>query len=90
MEAVCSGVISKPEICYNSGMFNRAVEVTGISVWLILFIIAVIISLNVLIYFCCKRYIVKSISDRVSSNDLDSRINNVVSSYIAFKDQEKK
>ncbi len=90
MEAVCSGVISKPEVCYNSGMFNRSKKETGISTWLILFIIALIVSLNLLIYFCCKRYIVKSISDRVSSNDIDSRINNVVSSYIAFKDQEKK
>jgi hypothetical protein len=60
------------------------------SAWLILFIIVLIVGLNLLIYFCCKRYIVKSISDRVSSNDIDSRINNVVSSYIAFKDQEKK
>jgi len=91
LEAVCSGVIQKPRVCFESGLFSRkrAGESTGMSVFYILLLILLIIMINVVIYFCCRRYITKSISDRVSSEDIDSRINNVVSSYIAFKDQNQ-
>jgi uncharacterized protein YneF (UPF0154 family) len=93
LEAVCSGVKQKPDICYQAGAFNKGntnKESSGLSVWTILSIIILIILVNGLIYFICRRYITKSISDRVSSNEIDDRINTVVSSYIAFKDQDKK
>jgi hypothetical protein len=91
LEAVCSGVISKPNICFEAGVFQKKkIESSGgLSVLSVFLIIILILAVNAVIYLLCRRYISKSISDRVSSEDIDARINNVVSSYIQFKDQSK-
>jgi len=92
LEAVCSGVLAKPDVCYEAGVFtrkNKDQSSSGLSAFSIIMIILLIIVVNAVIYILCRRYITKSISDRVSSDDIDQRINTVVSSYIQFKDQNK-
>jgi len=86
LEAVCSATKDKPEICFKSGFFSKKDEKS--SVTLIVFIIIIILIINVVIFIFCRRYISKRISDRIGSDEMDSRINNVVTSYLAFKDQK--
>ena len=87
-EAICAGFNNKPALC---GMFfspnNQAdTKSQDFSAATILFLIVLIILLNIAIIYVCKRYIIKKIHERVDNVDINGRINNVVTSYLALRD----
>ena len=83
-EAICSGFKNKPEIC----LANEKVQNKDLSFGFVLFIIVIVIALNVGIIYICKNYIAQRIHDRVDNVDINGRINNVVTSYLALRDQK--
>ena len=83
---MCSGVKEKPEICFNSGLFSAEKKGNGLSATAIFFIILALTIFNVGVFILCKRYIQRKIVERVNSEEIDSRISNVVSSYLQLKD----
>jgi hypothetical protein len=84
-EAICSGFKYKPEVCNNIKDNSNNGD---LSFGFIVIIILVVIGLNVGIIYICKNYIAQRIHDRVDNVDINSRINNVVSSYLALRDQK--
>jgi len=92
LEAVCAGTKEKGESLKEAcnfywGRHDRPIqESKGISAGWITFIIICIIIFNVVVIFFCRKYVQKKISERMSSDDIDSKINNVVSSYLQLRE----
>jgi hypothetical protein len=83
-ESICSGFKNKPDACnFNYNNFGN----DDLSFTLIVVIIIVVIALNVGIIYICKNYISKKINERVDDVDINGRINNVVTSYLALRDK---
>lgn len=86
-EAICAGYLEKPEICYDKGYFSKSTNgKNNISLSTVFLILIIVIILNTLLYYICKRYIIKRINERVDNIDINGRINNVVTNYLALKD----
>jgi hypothetical protein len=83
-EAICSGFKNKPDVCFQN--YNDYGDNNDLSFGFILFLIIIVIALNVGIVYVCKNYISQRIHERVDNVDINSRINNVVSSYLALRD----
>jgi hypothetical protein len=90
LEAICEGFSTKPAICHEKAELKHTVTKANedLSYTTIVFIIIVVIALNVILIMFCKRYIAKRISERIENVDINGRINNVVSSYLALRDQK--
>lgn len=88
LEAICAGLDSKPEMCYTMGFVPGYEIEKSWSLFQILTIVFLIVIFNLLLLFVCKRYIIKNIHQRVSDTDINRRIDNVVSNYIALRDQK--
>lgn len=86
LEAVCAGFKNKPTICYENG-FLTDTKNDELSLRSIMLIIILVIIFNVFIIYICKRYLIKKIHERVEEEDIGGRINNVVTSYLALRDQ---
>jgi hypothetical protein len=83
---ICSGFIDKPNQC--NQYFNPGVETSSndFSLGSIFIIIFIVIAVNIVIIYICKKYILRRIHERVDNLDINGRINNVVSSYLALRD----
>jgi hypothetical protein len=87
-EAICAGFINKPSPCnmfFTPGS-QQENQSEDFSAGTILFLVILIILLNIAIIYVCKRYIIKKIHERVDNVDINGRINNVVTSYLALRD----
>jgi len=87
LEASCSGVNDKPKICQlnNKIIKNESSSLSGLSLFFIIFFL-IIFNLTV-IYFCI-RYISRKINERITSDDIDSKINNIVSNYLSLTENK--
>lgn len=87
-EAICAGFINKPSSCkmYFTPSTQEESRTEDFSAGVIVFLIILIILLNITIIYVCKRYIIKKIHERVDNVDMNGRINNVVTSYLALRD----
>lgn len=83
-ESLCSSLIRKPEACYIEQNFNKSIK--GVTLGSFLSIILVILFINVILFLICKSVIKKGIEDRVDSSNINSKIENVVGSYLNLKD----
>jgi hypothetical protein len=81
-EAICAGFKKKPEICYSQGAFKKA----KMSTFSIVMIVLVIVVVNAIIFYFCRNYIRKKIVERIESTDINHKINTVVTSYLALRD----
>lgn len=86
-EAICAGYSSKPKACelYFTPQSEEE-NSNDFSFGSILMIIFVVIMLNVVIIYICKKYVMRKIHERIENVDINGRINNVVSSYLALRD----
>lgn len=84
-EAICAGYKKKPEVCYSEGAFTKSSKMSWLSVWLIVILIIIV---NVIIFTVCKNYIRKKIVDRIESTDINHKINTVVTSYLALRENK--
>lgn len=82
VEAICAGFKKKPELCYSQGAFQRP----KMSWYSVTAIVIIIILLNAVIFYFCKNYIRRKINERIDSTDINSKINIVVSDYLALRD----
>jgi hypothetical protein len=83
-DALCASLKKKPKVCFTEGLQG---EVTGFSGPVVFIIILVVIAINVILFIVCKNFIRKKIYDRISSTDIDSKIDTVVNSYLALRDK---
>jgi len=54
----------------------------------IIFVVVLAMIGNLLIYLLCRRYISKKIMERLETTDINHRINTVVTSYLALKENK--
>lgn len=85
-EAICAGFEVKPPICTHFFSPGEKSDSNDFSYGTIFFIILLVIALNILIIYVCRKYIVRRIHERVDNVDIDGRINNVVNSYLALRE----
>ena len=83
-DALCAALIKKPEACYIGGSFQR--EMKGFSFASTFFIILVVLFINLILFVICKKYIRDKIGERISSSEINTKIDTVVNSYIALKE----
>ena len=83
-EALCAALIKKPEACYVEG--NFLMETKGFSFASSCVIIMLVLFINIILYLICKKYIRDKISERISSTDINTRIDTVVNSYVALRE----
>ena len=83
-EYLCASLITKPKECYNE--MEEIIIKKKSNMFKFFIIIIVVICVNVLIFLFCKNIIKKKIQDRINSTDINSRIDSVVSSYLAMRD----
>jgi len=86
LEAICAGFAVKPQICYDESYFVKISGGSSVAFSTVFVIVLIIILLNTLIYLICRRYIIKQINQRIDKTDINGRINNVVTNYLALKD----
>lgn len=56
---------------------------------LIITLVIVLIMLNLLVYYLCKRYYSKKLHERLDDNEISSRVNYFISNYSQFKELNK-
>ena len=83
-ESLCSSLIRKPEACFLEQTFNKNIK--GVTLSSFLSIIIAVLLFNILLFLICKNVIKKGIEYRVDSSNINSKINNVVGSYLNLKD----
>ena len=82
-ESLCSSLIRKPEACYTEPTFNKNIK--GVTLGSFLSIIIAVLLFNILLFLICKSVIKKGIEFRVDSSNINSKISNVVGSYLNLK-----
>ena len=83
-EYLCASLIKKPKECYNEIEENKIKKKSNMFKFVVIIIIVIVI--NVLVFLFFKNIIKKKIQDRINSTDINSRIDSVVSSYLAMRD----
>lgn len=83
-DALCASLNKKPKVCFTEGTLRDAQGFSGPSIFII---VLIVISINIAFFIVCKNFIKNKIMDRIKSTDIDSRIETVVNSYIALKEQ---
>jgi len=83
-DALCASLNKKPKVCFTEGTQIEAQGFSGPAVFLI---ILVVLAINIILFILCKNYIKNKIIDRIESTDINSKIDAVVNSYIALRDQ---
>ena len=83
-ESLCSSLIQKPEACYLEQTFNKHIK--GVSLGSFLSIILVILFTDCILFLICRSIIKKGIEYRVDSSNINSKIDNVVGSYLNLRD----
>eukprot|EP00340_Litonotus_pictus_P011407 CAMPEP_0170536456 /NCGR_PEP_ID=MMETSP0209-20121228/102160_1 /TAXON_ID=665100 ORGANISM="Litonotus pictus, Strain P1" /NCGR_SAMPLE_ID=MMETSP0209 /ASSEMBLY_ACC=CAM_ASM_000301 /LENGTH=483 /DNA_ID=CAMNT_0010837825 /DNA_START=236 /DNA_END=1688 /DNA_ORIENTATION=+ len=87
LEAICSGLQKKPEICYKEGGFVKT-STTGKTFWkFFLIVLGIVLGISLIIFILCRKYMAKSVVDKLSESDIDLKVNTVVTSYLALKDK---
>lgn len=81
-EAVCAGFLVKPDICHDK-------EVKSTLGWGSVFLIVfVVILINGVIFYFCRNLIKRKIVERIEGTDINHKINTVVTSYLALRDNK--
>jgi hypothetical protein len=89
-DAICASLIEKPYICSYYG-FNNTLDFPtsqGVGFWIILSL-GISLSFVLLGWFLCRRFLNRRLKDSIEADTISDRINSVVSSYVALKDQRK-
>ena len=83
-DALCASLNKKPKVCFTEG---TQTEGQGFSGPVVFVIILIVLAINITLFIVCKNYIKNKIIDRINSTDIDSKIDTVVNSYLALKEQ---
>jgi hypothetical protein len=85
-EAICAALINKPEACYSEGKFQK--EVRGFSGLGTFLIIVIVLFINIVLFMVCKDYIRRKVFERIKDININSKIDQVVNSYVALKENK--
>lgn len=85
VEDICSAFLKKPEICYDEGYFNKPTTLSFKSYLMLYFVLAIV---NLLLFLICRYFIRRRIVERIESTDINHKINTVVTSYLALRDNK--
>lgn len=85
IEDICAAFLKKPEICYNEGYFKKSSGITFMDMFMLY---VVIVCVNLALFFICRSFIKKRIVERIESTDINHKINTVVTSYLALRDNK--
>ena len=83
-DSLCSSLIQKPIICYMEKNFNKKIE--GVSLGSFLSIILVILFINIILFLICRTVIKKGVELEVDSSNINTKIDNMVGSYLNLRD----
>jgi len=90
-EAICGGFNILPTYCHKNSEYKTAAEPkqesSDLSTGSIVLIILIVIVVNVAIVYVCKKYIVKKMHEKIESSEINGKINNVVTAYLALRDK---
>jgi hypothetical protein len=91
-DSICDNFIQKPKVCSEYGIRPTKLVKEGIPSYQLFFIIIFILFLNVAIFYCIKRAIMKRINNRIDldKNDLSGEINSVINSYFSLKEMDNR
>ena len=87
-ESLCSSLIIKPESCYSEALFHRDDE--DLSLETVVLILLLVLASNAVLFYFCKKFIRRTIQQRVESSDINNQIDTVVNSYLALRDSLSK
>ena len=85
---LCVNVKIKPGFCpYFTGLIDENMKSGKKRNRIIYFLIFLLIFVNIILFFMCRKYILQKINDRINSGniDVDGRIHNVINNYFALK-----
>ena len=85
---ICNSFNKKPKVCLD--YFLLPTTGSRIKWYHVVLIIIGVVGINLLVLFVCRKYLIKRVQERISTDeiDLDGRINSVVSSYLALRDKK--
>lgn len=90
-EAICGSLVESPSFCNNPKLLeiqeNSNTGSSDLSTGAIILIILAVVVLNVIIVYFCKKYIVRKMHEKIESSEINGKINNVVSAYLALRDK---
>lgn len=90
-ESLCASLIKKPKVCFDLSSFNNDLKAEeGYSISGLFFILLLIIVGNIIIFMLCKRVIKNKIIERFNTANINTKIDTVVNSYLALRDQSSK
>lgn len=87
LEAICSGILKKPKICYEEGGFNKKYESNSSFTKIFLIILAIVFTVSFIVFLICKNRLKAQVTDQLHESDIDLKVNTVVTSYLALKDK---
>lgn len=90
IEAVCGAMSDSPKGYCSTGSFGnngiKSNDGSDLSTGSVIMIILIVILINIIIVYFCKKYIVKKMHEKIESSEINGKINNVVTSYLALRD----
>lgn len=84
-EAICAGLLQKPEICYLDTRFTKAKNKQN-DKWKIGITVGIIVIINVLIFLICMRNIKRRVHEKLNETDINKRIDTIVNSYLTMNE----
>ena len=82
-DALCASLIKKPKECYEYGTFEEESSLGSLTITAVIIIVLIV---NIAIFLICRVFIRKRIQERLNSSDINSKIDTVVSSYLAMRE----
>jgi len=89
LEAMCAILKDKPSSCYSNlpEYFIREDQtILGFNFSFLVFIVLMFVIVNILIVLYCRRMSARKIDNQISSKDINDKISDIVTKYIAMKD----
>lgn len=88
LEAICSGLLKKPEICFKEGGFSNPPIIRTRTFWkFFLLVMGIVMGISLIIFIICRKFMKNQVTEKLSESDIDLKVNTVVTSYLALKDK---
>jgi len=90
-EAMCASLKDKPSSCYNtfSELFGNDDKIFGFNFSHLLLILSIFVLFNIIVIFSWRRYVLRNkVDERVSAKDINDKIHDIVSHYIALREKK--
>jgi hypothetical protein len=84
-DLICATFAKKKlDACVNGG--KKVNKDFGTPTALVIVIVAIVILLNFVVYFLCRRYFAKKIHERLDDQEISTRVNYFITNYSQFKE----